>query len=346
MPRRSKGPHLVTLKKKGFTQSVYYIRWTEKGRTRERTTGETDLGRAEEAFSDWLIEQRQAARDGRPGHPSEVGVADVLNAYAIEHAPDTAAPERIAYAMDALLTWWQDSMVEAIRTETCKRYRQERGVGDGTIRRELGVLRAAVRHAVRAGRLTIAPEFWMPPPPPARDRWLQRDEAAALLRAARSSDKAKHYLPLFILIALYTGARKEAVLSLRWTQVDLVRGRIDFNPKGRRQTKKRRPIIPIPNGLAWFLKKEHARASSPFVIHRNGVRLGDVKKAFKAACRRIGLEDVTPHTLRHTAGTWMAQQGVDLWQIGGYLGQDYERTTELYAHHHPDFLNDAKRAMD
>jgi len=56
MPRRSKGPHLVTLKKKGFTQSVYYIRWTEKGRTRERTTGETDLGRAEEAFSDWLIE--------------------------------------------------------------------------------------------------------------------------------------------------------------------------------------------------------------------------------------------------------------------------------------------------
>jgi hypothetical protein len=81
-PRQSKGPHLVTLKKKSFTHNVYYIRWTEKGRTRERTTGETDLGRAEEAFSDWLIEQRQAERDGRPGHPSEAGVADVLNAYA------------------------------------------------------------------------------------------------------------------------------------------------------------------------------------------------------------------------------------------------------------------------
>jgi integrase len=270
----------------------------------------------------------------------------VLNAYAIEHAPETAAPERIAYAMDALLAWWQDSTIDAIRTEVCKRYRRERGVGDGTIRRELGVLRAAVRHAVRAGRLTAAPEFWMPPPPPARDRWLRRDEAAALLRAARASGKAKQHLPLFILIALYTGARKEAVLSLRWAQVDLVRGRIDFNPRGRQQTKKRRPIIPIPRRLAWFLTMEHARASSPFVIHRNGERLGDIKKAFKAACRRAGFEDVTPHTLRHTAGTWMAQQGVDLWQIGGYLGQDHERTTELYAHHHPDFLNDAKRAMD
>ena len=82
MPKRSKGPYLVTLKMKGLTQRVYYIRWTEKGWTLELTTGETDLGRVEEPFSDWLIEQRQAARDGRSGHLSEVGVAELLNAYA------------------------------------------------------------------------------------------------------------------------------------------------------------------------------------------------------------------------------------------------------------------------
>jgi hypothetical protein len=37
------------------------------------------------------------------------------------------------------------------------------------------------------------------------------------------------HLPLFILVGLYGGARKEAILSLRWLQVDLDAGRIDFN---------------------------------------------------------------------------------------------------------------------
>ena len=39
---------------------------------------------------------------------------------------------------------------------------------------------------------------------------------------------ARLHLPLFILIGLYTGARKEAILSLRWSQVDLTSNRIDF----------------------------------------------------------------------------------------------------------------------
>ena len=273
-------------------------------------------------------------------------IADVLDDYAREHAPDTAAPDRIGYCIDALLSFWGDATLDSVRTETCKRYHRERGVADGTVRRELGVLRAATGHAVEAGRVTNPPKFWLPPAPPPRDRWLTRDEVAALLRAARTSDKARHHLPLFILIGLYTGARKEAILSLRWQQIDLVRGRINFNQAGRVQTEKRRPVIPIPRGLWWFLRKVHARAASPYVIHRNGERLADVKKSFKAACRRASIEDASPHTLRHTAGTWMAQRGVPLWQIAGWLGHSQQRTTDLYLHHHPEFLEDARAALD
>jgi integrase len=42
----------------------------------------------------------------------------------------------------------------------------------------------------------------------------------------------------------------------------------------------------------------------------------------------------------------MAQGGVPLWQVAGYLGHSVARTTELYAHHHPDHLGDAKRALE
>ncbi len=344
MSRPNRGPRLVPVKKRGWKRAVYYIRWTENGRSRERTTGESDVGRAQEKLVAWLVEQSAQGRTG-PSGPDQTLIADVLTDYAREHGPHTAAPDRIAYAIDNLLAFWGGTRIDAIRPETCRRYRAERGASDGTIRRELGVLRAAMNHAVKEGQLTAAPFVSLPPAPPGKDRWLMRTEAGALLRAARGEPSVRLHLPLFILLGLHTGARKQAILSLRWNQVDLVRNRIDFNPPGRRQTSKRRPIIPIPRRLGWFLRKAHERATCPYVIHRDGKRLGDVKNGFTAACRRAGLEGVTPHTLRHTAGTWMAQRGVSLWEIGGYLGHSYERTTELYGHHHPDYLERARAAL-
>lgn len=42
----------------------------------------------------------------------------------------------------------------------------------------------------------------------------------------------------------------------------------------------------------------------------------------------------------------MAQAGVSLWEIGGWLGHTHERTTELYGHHAPEFLRAARKVMD
>jgi len=60
---------------------------------------------------------------------------------------------------------------------------------------------------------------------------------------------------------------------------------------------------------------------------------------------RAGLTGVSPHTLRHTCGTWMAQKGISLFKIGGWLGHTDSRTTKLYAHHHPDHLQDALESL-
>jgi hypothetical protein len=42
----------------------------------------------------------------------------------------------------------------------------------------------------------------------------------------------------------------------------------------------------------------------------------------------------------------MAQRGVPMHQIAGYLGHSVARTTELYAHHHPDYMREAKAALE
>lgn len=81
------------------------------------------------------------------------------------------------------------------------------------------------------------------------------------------------------------------------------------------------------------------------MIHENGKRIGDIKKGFAAACARVGLEDVSPHTLRHTAATWLMKAGVPIWEASQFLAMSEETLIRVYAHHHPDFTKTAATAI-
>lgn len=82
------------------------------------------------------------------------------------------------------------------------------------------------------------------------------------------------------------------------------------------------------------------------VIHWNGGRVDSVKKAFGSARKNARLsDDVTPHTLRHTAGTWLMQAGVEMWQAAGFLGMTVEMLERSYGHHHSQFMKQAADAV-
>jgi integrase len=268
-------------------------------------------------------------------------VTDVLNDYARERASEVEAPARIAYAIEALTDFFQGNTVADVTKQTCRRYAKERGRSAGTTRRELGVLRAAINHAHENGRITRPVAVELPPRPEPRDRWLEHKEVGRLIRAARTPH-ARFYLPLFILIAVYTGRRKEAILSLRWPQVNLDEQTINFDPVGRKRTKKKRGIVRIPPRLLRHLRHARRRGTElGYVIHRNGERLNDIKKGFEAACKRAGLEGVTPHTLKHTAATWLMRNGTDPWDAAGFLSTSVETLLRVYGHHHPTFQQEA-----
>jgi integrase len=334
MPRRNSGPRLRFLKKRG----CFYICWTEAGRSRERSTGTADREQAQIALAEFL--QRRDRRAG-PRDPSEILVTDLLTEYSAERAPKVVARNRIAYAVLALTDFFEGSSVADVTSHTCRRYTDKRGRSTGTVRRELGVLRAAINYAHESGRITRPVFVELPDRPEPRDRWLTRWEAACLLRAARTP-QARLYLPLFILIGLYTGRRKEAILSLRWPQVDLAARTINFEVAGRKRTNKKRGIIPIPPRLLPHLLRARKRGSElGYVLHINGERIGDIKKGFAAACARAGIEGVSPHTLKHTAATWLMQRGTDPWQAAGYLSTSVETLLRVYGHHHPDYQRQA-----
>jgi integrase len=151
-------------------------------------------------------------------------------------------------------------------------------------------------------------------------------------------------LPLFILLALYTGRRKEAILALRWHQVNLDTGTINFE-QGRR-TKKRKGGIPIPPRLLPHLIRARRRGNDlGFVLHINGERIGDLKKGFEAACVRAGVSDVTPHGLKHTAITWAMQNRIDLWQAAGFFATSVPTLIRVYGHHNPDYLREVAETI-
>ena len=248
-------------------------------------------------------------------------------------------PERIAYGIKALVLWWDKSAVSAVTAATCRRYVKERGVKAATARRELGVLSAALRYCVVEGYLSSAPQVWLPAKGPPRDRWLTRSDVAKLLREACKSPRARLHLPLYILISVYTGAQRDAILSLQWQPntaggwVDLKHGVIDFRrPK---ETNKRRSIIPIPSRLKIFLRQARQRTRQ-YVLEFEGQPIGDPKKALGTAGQRAGLSHVYSHLLRHTAVTWLVQAGVPLWEVAGWVGMSVEMIERVYGHHSPD----------
>jgi len=334
MPRRNQGPRLRWLAKR----KCFYITWTEHGHSRECSTGSADREQAEGYFAEWL---RGRGRRAGPRDPAAILVTDILSDYAHERGPKVTSPERIAYAVDALTNFFEGNSVAEVTPQTCTRYVEKRGRSAGTARRELGVLRAAVNYAHRSGRLTRPVTVELPDRPEPRDRWLTRAEAGRLIRAARTP-QARLYMPLFVLIGLYTGRRKEAILSLRWPQVNLEAGTISFEISGRRRTNKKRGIIRMPQRLLPHLRRARQRgAEMGYVLHINGNRIGDIKKGFAAACERAGIAGASPHTLKHTAATWLMQAGTDPWQAAGFLSTSVETLLRVYGHHHPDYQREA-----
>lgn len=215
--------------------------------------------------------------------------------------------------------------------------RRHAGVKDATITAELGVLRAALRwHDPRTPAIIETPGS-----SPPRERWLTRQEADRLLDAAIAP-----HLKLFIEIALRTAARTEAILSLTWDRVDLNRMTIDYRivDGGRR---KGRVVAPINARLAEVLKTAQAVSVSPYVIEWGGKRVKRILKGFRETAGRAGLKDVTPHTLRHTAASWMVAGGVPIEDVARLLGHsDPALTFRIYAKVAPEHLRGAVKALE
>ncbi len=368
MPRRAKPPRLYLRDRPGRERNWVIL---DSGKEISTGAGEGDGRAAEAALEEYLAAKRKP-NFGR-GHPAWVLIDDVLAEYGDRHAPTTRRADLIGIAFDHLLGFFGGRTCATVSSATCADYvRWRTAQADGrakhdgrrvkaaTARRELVVLAAALRWCWKEGKLDRPIPVSLPPQAGPRERHLSRTEAASLLAGAlgwdrsgkRHQAKINRHLARFILVAIYTGTRHDAILRLQWTRnvaggwVDLESGVLYRRPVESVDTLKRRPPLPIPPRLMPHLRRWR-RLTTRYVIEWGGKPISSQeRRAWRTARDLAGLgPEVTPHILRHTCATMLLQLGVSVYDVAGVLGTTEDVVRRTYGHHAHDQLRQAVAAF-
>jgi len=366
MPRRAKPPRLWQRPERRDERGrlTHASTWVILDGGRQFNTGISadDLGAAQRAFADYLSSKHVQTSSG-PKSTDKISVAEVLALYAQDVGPKHADPKRTAHALRRLGAFFKGKTLADVNGGLCRQYARSQNT-DTVARRDLEHLRAAINHHRREGLHDRIVSVVTPDKRPPRERWLTVQEAAKLLRAAwryqrdpklgGNSPILKHprrHIARFILVALYTGSRAQSVAQAALQRepgrgyVDLERGIFYRRPEGQKETNKRRPPAPLPPELLAHLRR-WKRMGARYVVEWEGRPVRWINEVFTKIVQDAGLEGVvTPHTLRHTAATWLMQGGTDIWTAAGYLGMTVQTLERVYGHHHPGHLAGVRGAF-
>ncbi|MBA5778164.1 tyrosine-type recombinase/integrase [Stappia sp. F7233] len=371
MPQKRKPPRLW-LRTETDSKGRKRQSWIIKDGSRNIRTGclAEQTEQAEQALHDYLAEKYEAPRGGRA---SEITVGDVLTVYLDEKSSATARPRETEQAIGRLNEFFGDKPLSDIKGKTCREFAAHRATQAGA-RRDLEILRAAIRYYHREYGLDVVPALTLPQKSTPRERYLTRSEAARLLLACMGWERVSEdpdarwrrrpyhrgsHLARLVLIGLYTGTRPGAIKALQWMRnttggwADMERGVIFRRAEGERVAhNKRKPPVKIARRLLAHMARwkrmdgwEADRTGLRYIVHYYGKPVVKENKAFRSAIAAAGLsDDVTPHILRHTRGTWLAQRNVPSNEAAASLGltvEEYERT---YLHNDPEFQKSAADA--
>jgi integrase len=343
MPRRKKtrpdaiGGYWLT--KRG--NSPYWCR-TWYNNTRRQTCraslGETDFERAKLALAKWVLEnEKPPQRDAR-----DVPLAEIFSRYWIQKGKNVISRKVQRANLDILndlvgtvmVSEFDDARQMAVVEILAQKY------ANATIRRIFATGFAAINWAVRNSLIDKAPQKT------ALEDGEDRNYVASIEELARFWDTPKpDHIDRYFLMLLGTLARPTAILDLTRFQCNLDRGLIDLNPPGRKQTKKRRPIVPmcaVTRAIIETTNDDH-------IIAYRGRRISWANKIWRQIRNDAGLSaDFIPYAMRHTGATELSARGVPIVDISELLGHrmSEHRSTMRYVKVRPDHQGKAIAALD
>src|SRR6266545_3026325 len=115
------------------------------------------------------------------------------------------------------------------------------------------------------------------------------------------------------MLALYTGCRLSEIERLAWEDVDQINGRVIVRGT---KTRGSRRWIAMPAPLLDVLATVPDRDRTGPIAGR----WANVRRDLHDACKRAGIEPVSPNDLRRTYASWLKQRGVASAAVAKLLG--------------------------
>jgi integrase len=325
-------------------EATWWAAWREPGGRyhRERFEGADARARAVKAEG----EARRALRAGTyvaPPVEHKGSLTELFELYfnAIKHKRkaknlkrEQGAAKRVTngFGMELPINRVSSAAVEGYR-----RKRTDDGRAVATTNRELAVLAAALSWAVDQGWLAAKPKIAMPNPQNERLEFLTREEAAAVILAAKGPWRS------LFRAAFATGMRRGELLAMRWEWINERTGLIHVPTEVTKNGRARH--IPINADMLDVLADARADAYSGAGVfhHPNGKPLtgSATWNEWARTLRKAGVRHVPFHAARHTFASWMVQAGVDLNKVRELLGHRSFVMVLRYSHLRPDHLRAA-----
>lgn len=186
-----------------------------------------------------------------------------------------------------------------------KKHRKDAGKANGTVNRELALLRRAYHLAFEATPRKVAevPKFKLFPEAPPRKGFLEPEQFEKFLVHVPEKYKG------LVTLAYCTGARKSELLNLKKSQVDLeARHIVLYNGETKNNEGRHLPIFQrmLP------VVEHHLRQypSSPWLFSEpDGTRIPDIVGSWETICRKAGMPKLLFHDFRRSAVRNMVRSG-------------------------------------
>jgi integrase len=205
--------------------------------------------------------------------------------------------------------------------------------------------------------------------------YLEKEELSLFLKTAEEKGLERDY-PIFKLLA-YTGIRVGELCALKWKDIDFEEGSISitktyYNPNNNirkyqlvpPKTQKGKRIIDVDPSVLTLLEKHRAAQNKvrmrlrkqyhdeDFVFAKMDEKnpgypelIKTIENRMKRLLKLAGLnQELTPHSLRHTHTSLLAEAGVSLEEIMDRLGhKDDDTTKHVYLHITKSMKKEASR---
>jgi integrase len=222
-----------------------------------------------------------------------------------------------------------DTTLDKLTTARIASFRDERlgQVSPSSVRRELAI----VQHCLEVARkdwgvpLPLNPmeDVRKPQSAKARTRRVTDDDAAKLAEGLQKT--RSRLLADIVGFAIATGMRRGELLAMTWTNVD-AKARTAYLPHTKNGESRTVPLS--PDALNILSRQERTDGEDRvFPTSANAVRL-----AWERLKRRVGIEDLRFHDLRHEAISRFFEYGLNVPELSAISGHKDPRMLMRYTH--------------